>query len=1283
MAQSRYRIGFDIGGTFTDFVLFDAERNRIIPHKHLTTPDDPARGALRGLVELVDLAGISLADVSELVHGTTLVTNAVIERRGARLGLLTTAGMRDVLELGYEQRYEIYDLFLKFAEPLVRRRHRIGVPERLSAAGEVIVPLDEGAVRQAARRLATDGIEAIAICFLHAYRDGTHERRAAEIVHEECPTLAVSISSDVNPELREYPRFVTTCANAYVQPLIVRYLDSLLRELNGRGFGGTLHLMHSGGGLLSPEIAARFPIRLLESGPAGGGLATAFFGALSGKSDVVAFDMGGTTAKTCLVEDGAIEIAPMMEAAREHRFSKGSGLPIRAPVIDMIEIGAGGGSIAAIDDVGLLQVGPRSASAVPGPACYGQGGKEPTVTDANLVLGYYDPAFFLGGRMALDVAAAERALATVAGPLGLSVVEAAYGVSRIVVESMASSARIHLVEKGKDPRRYSIVGFGGAGPAHVVELARLLGAREVIVPPVSGAASALGFLAAPLSFEQARSHPAVLEDMTDYSALNGVLAELEQQCRTHLLANATTTGDIVVERYAEMRLLGQMHEISVPLPAGSLGKKSYALVRSAFTKAYTARYTKLYERAKLEIVAVRVRCKGPVSALSIAQALPQDGASAIKGTRRAYFRGAFSEATVYDRYRLKAGDAIAGPAIIEERESTTILPPGDSLMVDASGCLRISVTATVKAEDLIEEGLPVEDAMRKLEADPIGLEIMWSRLINVTQEMWSTVTRTAFSLSMSESQDFACDLLDAEGNTLAHSPQAMPLFALTIPSAVKYVLSRFPADKLRPGDVIITNDPWHCAGHLNDFAVVTPIFRNKQLIAFAGAIGHVSEIGGTKELLQARELYEEGLQVPAMKLYREGVLNEDLIALIEENVRDPAQMIGDLHALAGANARGEERLLAFLDEFGIEDLRALGRIVQGRSEKAMREAVSDFPDGEYQTEVWANPLGTPIRLPAKVIVRGDSIVVDYEGVQGQVPIGGVNVPLNYSSAYSTYPLKCIMTPNVRGNAGCYVPFQVKAPEGSILNARKPAAVAIRHRLGWYTPTCVLNALAEGAPERIRAYSGLPSVIYWYSIDGNGRTYSDITFAGGGQGASLESDGKSGLLWPTSAAATSIELLESRVPVLVEEKEFVADSGGAGTTRGGLGVRFRCRKLRGYSFGLRVSVFTEGYDVEQPGLFGGRSGKTPEGALLGADGTRVSCGASSVVNLDSADQSVEFHLAGGAGFGDPLRRSNDRIENDILDGYVTRRGAARDYAWREPGIREEPGSAGAGIPAVQH
>jgi 5-oxoprolinase (ATP-hydrolysing)/N-methylhydantoinase A len=1131
--------------------------------------------------------------------------------------------------------------------------------------GNVLTPLDAAELRAVAQRLAADGIEAIAICFLHAYRNPAHEREAAAIVGAALPHIAVSISSNVVAELWEYQRCNTTCANAYVQPLMGRYIARLERELHARGFRGALRFMHSAGGLLSAETARDFPIRMLESGPAGGGLATAFFGAAAGKADVISFDMGGTTAKACLIEHGRAEIAPMMEAARVHRFKKGSGLPIKAPVIDMIEIGAGGGSIASIDEVGLLRVGPHSAGAEPGPACYGRGGTDPTVTDANLLLGYYDPGFFLGGRMALERDAAECALSSLGEKLGLSAVETAAGIHRMVVENMAAAARIHIVEKGRDPRAYAMVGFGGAGPAHAAEVARILGVRQVLIPPASGAASALGFLAAPLSFEQVRSHPVRLDAPGAAASIDAILRELAEAARARL----PTDQEVTTERLADMRLEGQMHEISVVLPAGPVTDATMPAIREAFVAAYSQRYTSVYSGVGIMAVSFRVRCRGQLPRLSLTEAGGRSDGMALKGKRAAWFDSGFIDTPVYDRYALNPGMRIAGPAIIEEREATTVVQPGDTVSVEATGTLAIDIGLVAAPAARVTAAMPLERAAALIEADPISLEIMWSRLVTVVEEMWHTICRTAFSLIVSEAQDFACDLLDAHGDSLAHSPRAMPVFNLTLPRAVKALLQKFPPETLKPGDVLVTNDPWLCAGHLFDIAVVTPVFRNGSLVALTGTVGHVGDIGGTKDSLRAREIYEEGIQIPPMMLYREGIPNDDLFTLIAENVRKSEEVLGDIHSFIAANALGAERLLAFMDEYGMHDLHALAHVVQTRTEHAMREAIRALPDGVYRSEIWNNPLGERLHYPLKLTVQGDAIELDFDGAPAQLPQGGLNCTFSYTAAHATYPMKCILTPQLRSNAGCYRPFTVQAPPGSILNCTKPASVNLRTRVGWYLAPNIFRALADAAPSQVQAATGLPVAINIYGRDANGHVYADHFFMGAGQGGSRHGDGKSALLYPTSAANTSVELMEARAPVLVLEKSFVTDSGGAGEHRGGCGVRTRLRKLYDDGLPMLASVYPEGVGVTVEGLHGGLPGGGVRGVVLDPHGNVVQdCGTGELVTLTRTDRIVEVQLAGGAGFGDPRGRLTELVEQDVAEGIVSPEAAERDYGWRTPAGR---------------
>jgi N-methylhydantoinase A len=681
------RVGVDIGGTFTDLVVVDEATGAVRVGKVLTTSKDPAHGVEQGVQALLAEARVEASSVRAVVHGTTLATNALIERKGARTALLTTSGFRDTLEIRSEGRYDMYDLFIDPPAPLVPRHLRREVSERLLPDGSVLRPLDEASARAEIAALVRDGVEAVAICLLHAYVNPAHERRLAALVREIAPELPVSCSSEVVPEIREYERTSTTAANVYVVPLMARYLGDLEQRMLDLGLPGQLYVMQSSGGIALPEEARRLPIRLVESGPAAGALAAALSARERGQARLLSFDMGGTTAKACVIDDGVPLVAREFEVARADRFKKGSGLPVRVPVIEMIEIGAGGGSIARVDRLGLLKVGPDSAGADPGPACYGLGGRLPTVTDADLILGYLDGEFFLGGRMRLDRAAAARAIEEhVARPLGLDLTGAAWGIHRLVNENMAAAARIHGIERGKDLRSYPLFAFGGAGPVHCWQVAKILKVPRILLPFGAGAMSAYGLLAAPLAFDFVRTRRERL-DHPDWAAINRLLEDMEAEGRRRLARAGVAAAEVRVERVAEMRYLGQGHEVEAPLPGGPLSAGSLTAITASFEAAYRALYHRLPQGVAIEALNWRVTTAGPAPEVSMRQAGPsQAGArAALKGERRAWFAEAqaYVDTPVYDRYALGPGAEFAGPAIVEERESTAVIGPGGRCHVDA------------------------------------------------------------------------------------------------------------------------------------------------------------------------------------------------------------------------------------------------------------------------------------------------------------------------------------------------------------------------------------------------------------------------------------------------------------------------------------------------------------------------------------------------------------------------------------------------------------------------
>ncbi len=683
------RIGADIGGTFTDVSLAGPD-GILAVGKALTTPAQPALAVEQVVVEVLERLGLDAGAVAQVVHGTTLVTNAILERRGARTALLTTRGFRDTLRLATEKRYDLYDLEIELPEPLVPRWLCFDVPERTYADGTVAVAVDGKHVRRLAGELAGAGVEAIAICFLHSFTNPTNELAARAAIAEAQPGLRVAISSEVSPEIREYERATTTVASVYVHEVVERYIGDLEGRLRDAGYRRELYLMLSNGGIATVATAKRHPLRMLESGPAAGALAAAAHGAAADQPRLVSFDMGGTTAKLCLIEDGRPLVAQTVEVDRRDRLQRGSGLPLKLSTIDMVEIGVGGGSLARVDSLGLLRVGPHSAGALPGPACYGRGGERPTVTDADLVLGYLDPDYFLGGSMRLDLDAARAAIERhVARPLGLTVEAAALGIHRTVNEGMANAARVHAVERGSDPTALPLFAFGGAGAVHAAGVAHRLGTALVIVPPLAGVMSTVGLLSAPLAFDFVRSRRLALHDADD-GAAQALFAELEQEGQQLLRAAGVAAREVQHERSIDARLVGQGHEINVRIENLDGWPGS---AQAAFDATYAGLFGRARPRVPVEILRWRVVSRGPRPALRLRPRWQQGTHSAAKGTRPAALgaESAIVDATVRDRYQLAAGERLSGPAIIEERESTTLVPADASCVVTEDLALRIEL----------------------------------------------------------------------------------------------------------------------------------------------------------------------------------------------------------------------------------------------------------------------------------------------------------------------------------------------------------------------------------------------------------------------------------------------------------------------------------------------------------------------------------------------------------------------------------------------------------------
>jgi len=688
MAQAR--LAADIGGTFTDIAI-EAE-DGLSTCKVLTTPEAPEEGVFNGIQRALEDTGLAPADFALIIHGTTLATNAIIEHKGARTAMIVTEGFRDTIEIAYENRFEQYDIYMDKPPPLVPRALRFGVTERMDARGNVLIPLDEASLGRVVESLKREAVESVAVALMNSYAAPRHERLIADHLSSALPDLSVSLSSEVSPEIREYDRWSTAVANAYVQPLMSSYLGRLDEKLAEMGFNCPLCLMTSGGGLAALETVRRFPIRLVESGPAGGAILAARLAGECGLDRVLSFDMGGTTAKICLIDDGEPQHSRTFEVARQYRFMKGSGIPLRIPVIEMIEIGAGGGSIASVDSLARIHVGPESAGAEPGPACYDRGGTSATVTDADIVLGRIDPDSFAGGTMRLSLEKARNAIDKAVGvPLKLSSLDAAFGLSEIVEENMANAARVHAVERGKELDGRTLIAFGGAAPVHAARLARTLGIDQVLVPTAAGVGSAVGFLRAPVAYEVVRSLYTLLDEGFDPDALNALYADLRKEAED-IVAAAAPGVELLETRTADMRYRGQGHEISFNLPPGPYDASTRDRFSELFGSAYEASYARRIPDVEIEALNWTLRLAARQEPPAPCPDAPADVEPEAASLRKLFDpeEGSMRDVPVYRRGDLVPGAKIRGPAIISEDETTTVVLSGFIARINALGYIVMS-----------------------------------------------------------------------------------------------------------------------------------------------------------------------------------------------------------------------------------------------------------------------------------------------------------------------------------------------------------------------------------------------------------------------------------------------------------------------------------------------------------------------------------------------------------------------------------------------------------------
>ena len=1243
-----YKIGIDVGGTFTDFVVAgQGETPRYF--KTPSTPADPSQTVMSGLQMAAGAyeqpLNQFLEDTELVIHGTTVATNTLVERKGAKVGLITTEGFRDLLEMREGLKEDRYNLRMTPIEPLVPRYLRLGVPERVRSSGAVETPLDEGALDRALDNLVDEGVEALAVCFLFSYLNPAHEERVAEKIHARFPGMYTSLSSRVIPQIKEFDRLSTTVVNSYVGPVFGQYLQNLKERLSAFQGLQDILVMQSNGGVAPLEDSSRLAVRAILSGPAGGVSGAASYGRLLGESKIIAFDMGGTSTDISLIEDGAPHLTT-------EKFE--GGWKIAVPMIDIHTLGAGGGSIATVGPGGILHVGPESAGAEPGPACYNRGGAHPTVTDANLVLGYLDPHNFLGGQARLDPALAEKALQEhIAGPLGLSTVEAAHGVCRVVSTAMAEGIRLMSVQRGVDPRTFAIIAFGGAAGLHACQVARQLQIRKVHIPAAAPVLSAFGMLSTDLKYDFSRSYTASF-DRIDLGEVRSIVNDLHSQGREILGSQGVQEEDIQVQISADMRYLDQIYEVNVPVPELALDDGPLLAQWAVnFHQRYEELFSYRQSDQEIRLVTLRVTVLGGLPRMELPE-IPTGGnlAAAQRGSRRIYL-GEWRDVPVYSIDGLSGGARLRGPVILESDFTTILLEEGDSATVDPFGGIELLVAVETSEDDRNQTRQSSSDG----EPDPVTLAVIAHRLDSIAEEMTEVMLRTSMSQILNSSRDFSTAILDSQCQLVAQG-EGIPVHISALPIAGAAVRDYF-MDEMAEGDLFVLNDPYFGGSHLPDITIIRPVFHHGALLFYAVNRAHHSDVGGGTHggyNPAASEIYQEGLRIPPLKLYDRGNPRQDLLQMLAANVRHPENFLGDLNAQIGSVMVAVRRIQDLLDIYGPGRLLASVDQILAATERQVREFISQWPDGVYHGESMVDDDGfdnklIPIR--AEVTIAGDTMTIDLSESSPQVT-GFINSAYANTRSLTHAAIMYLAPADVANNEGSMRPVRVIAPKGLVVNANPPAPVCMStNHCGEEIIEAVFKALSQAVPQAVTA--GFSRRLRYAMTGTDPRTGRQFIWhfflARGGGGASQGYDG-----WPNvgevnvagGIRAPSVEITEERFPFFIKCHELRPGSGGAGTWRGGLGAI--CDLVYEGAEPAVLNTAGDGVVVPPFGLFGANCGQPHIYSII-SDGHERVLGSKEVGVVVKPGDHIYCLSAGGGGYGEPGGRDTVAREWDIKNGYV--------------------------------
>ena len=1266
--QAPWRIGIDVGGTFTDLVLTDSSAaSRVV--KVPSVPSDPSRGVIAALERLAGTLGCSVRDILRdcvlFVHGSTVATNRMLEGKGAKVGLLTTRGFRDALEIRRGLREDQWNHRAPFAPVLVPRYLRHGVGGRIDRDGSEHEPLATADIDAALNAFDDEGVDAVAIAFFNSFLNDAHERAAAAHVRKRWKEAAwITSSAALSPKMGEYERTSTAVVNATLAPGIVTYLRQLDVELRALGLTRPVLLVQSNGGAISVDQVAPRPVNLLLSGPAAAvGALNYYRHAIDGTGaeagNLISMEIGGTSCDVMLMSSGEVAMKDDLMIAGYH---------VSIPSIDIHTIGAGGGTIASVDSAGMLRVGPQGAGASPGPACYGMGGADPTVTDAQLVLGRLRPGAYAESGLTLDIEAAREAIEKrVAKPLGLSIEEAAAGIIAVLEQNLLQAVEFISIERGHAPMRFTLVAAGGAGPMHGANVARGLGCRRVYVPRDAGALCAIGMLHADVR-QDFETYVTGTLDALEAGRIDAEMSKLTEQALSAMRVEGFARERVVLERAIDLHYSGQLWSVRVPLADGSFDKVQ---ARRGFEAEYERLYGHVQPDGAIIAASLRVAARAATGTPK-ARPVLDDGPGQVPlavTTRQVWHgRHGWLATDVYDGRRLGRGCALAGPAIIEERTTTVLLGPSDRLTVDAFGNFLIEVAAdeATPSADATQSTAPAPSPSPGRTRDPVILALMQNRLDQISKHMGWVMTRTARSPIFSQSHDFSCFITDPQGTLIANA-DGIPIHTGGGGFAVRALLRDF-GGRIAPNDVFILSDPYVAGGnHLPDWVIARPIFVEPgiRLAGFCCNRAHQSDIGGGLAGTynpEATEIWHEGIRLPVMKLVDRGEVRDDLWKLLLLNSRTADLLDGDLRAMLGSTEVGAQRVAALVHEFGLESYFEHLAGVLDHAEARMRDAIRALPDGVYLGEDHSDNdcfEKMDIAIRVAVTVDADSVTLDFSGSDPQIKgFKNSSVANTYSAAYMA--LSSFFDTSIPRNEGTYRCVRIIAPEGTIVNARPPApmtmnTVFVAHEI----IHAVWRALAKACPERAcagwaktthnhiagRLEDGSSWVMYqWHAMGTPGATAERDGFPQMGHLNSL-----GGLDLP------NLEFHEQRFPVRYRRWEFRTDAAGPGLHRGGSGVRYEADILVPCAWSFRAEGLEtpSGYGVE-----GGGTGLSGEQQIEPVDAPPFTPPKYGVRRLGPAR--IVADTPGGGGWGDPFARPPQLVLRDVRDGVLTAAAAERDY-----------------------